>query len=76
MNIKKIALTAGLAGTLSGCCGYYATGTYVVPTSGSYIAPTTYVAPTVVTPTVVVPAFRPYWWGPHFHHHHHWRGRW
>ena len=31
MNIKKVALVGGLASTLSGCCSYYATGTYVAP---------------------------------------------
>ena len=74
MNIKKVALIGGLASTLSGCCGYYTTGTYVAPVSGTYVAPTTYVAPaTYVAPSIVVPAFSPLWWEPRFHHHH---GRW
>ncbi|MDY6408206.1 MAG: hypothetical protein SPL08_05865 [Pseudomonadota bacterium] len=33
------------------------------------------VAPTpVMAPAVVVPAYRPLGWGPHYHHHYH--GRW
>ncbi|MBR6412294.1 MAG: hypothetical protein IKS41_03935 [Alphaproteobacteria bacterium] len=81
MNIKKIALTAGLAGTLSGCCGYYATGTYVAPATATYVAPTVatpavVTTPAVVAPVVVTPAYRSWGWNPYFHHHHYWRYRW
>ena len=70
MNIKTLAVGSMVG--LSGCYGYYTTGTYVAP-AATYVTPgTTYVAPAVVTPTVIVPGYRT-WWGSPFYwgHHHH-----
>ena len=76
MSMKKIALAAGLAGTMTGCYTYYPAQTVVTPTTTTTVAPAV-VAPAVVAPTVVIPAYRSYyWWGPRFYHHHHWRYRW
>jgi len=69
--IKKLALFAGLAGTMTGCYTYVPTRAVVAPAP---VVATPIVAPAVVAP-VIVPTCRPVWWGPRFHHPHH-HGRW
>ena len=76
--IKKLALVAGLAGTMTGCYTYVPARTVVAPAPvvATPVVATPVVAPAVVAPApVIVPAYRPFWWGPRFHHHHH-HGRW
>ena len=73
-TIKKCALVAGLAGTMTGCYTYVPARTVMAPAP---VVATPIVAPAVVAPApIIVPAYRPLWWGPRFHHHGFHHGRW
>ena len=87
-KMKTLAMVGGAAGTLTGCFSYVPPRAVVVPPPAAAVVaqPTTTVvtqpaavvapAPVYMHPApVVVPAYRPFWWGPRFHHHHH-HGRW